>query len=488
MDNGFRKFKRKIRFSAIVRAMLMGVSLGTAAFAALWLVAKLTNTAPAFDPNFLQYGIIGGGIALVCSVVFILLMLPTDKRLAKRLDNKLELHEKVQTMVAFRKEDSEMIRLQRQTTQELLMQTPTKKARNKSAWLSLILPVVACACMAAAIVVPAQGVQSGGPKEDPSGWYLSDYDKQKLLDLIQYVETSGMQEEPKADIVAELNDLLTDLQAIKKKVAMEERVVNSIAAIHEIAEPCHTHTKVVGALKASLVTDVASLGDKLSALESSTVKNYMEQLRQRLTGETEDSEELVEVNKEELAGTLAADLQTALAASGEAEDHPLQKALADFAAELAGITNDATPLQVQELLNRHEGTITAAIKQPGIDVGVEKYTINRLMTIFGISADKIPQDILDTFGSGEISGESQEPGQSDSDKTNITGGVGRGDNQYASDDVVYDITTGAWVPYGDVLDQYENIILEYMLDGDIPADLKAMVDAYLATLHRPVEE
>ncbi len=477
MDNGFRKFKQKIRFSAIVRALLTGVSLGVAIFAALWLLAKLTNTAPAFNPNFLQYGLIGGGIALVCSVILIVLMLPTDKRLAKRLDNKLEMHEKVQTMIAFRKDDSEMAKLQRETTQELLMQTPTKKARNNAAWFSLILPVIACACMAVAVIVPAQGVESGKPVVDVSGWYLTDYDKQKLLNLIEYVETSDMQEEPKTGIVTELNDLLADLQAIKKKAIMEERVVNAIGDIHEIAAPYHTHTGIVSALKASTLQDVAALGDKISALEDSTIKSYMEALTETLNVE----------NREELATALASGLQAALAATGETEEHPLQKALADFAAELAGVKASDSELQMQELINRGESAIAAAIKQPGIDVGVEKYTINRLMSIFGISGDAIPQDILNAFSSGDISGETEDPNKDDSDNDQGPGGLGPGNVIVGSNDQIYDPARDEIVIYGEVLTQYQTVILDYITDGNIPSELEEMVTAYLAILARPEE-
>ncbi len=476
MDNGFRKFKQKIRLSAIIRALLMGLSLGVVAVAALWLVAKLTNTAPTFTPNFLQYGVIGGGIALVCSAIFIALMLPTDKRLAKRLDNKLEMHEKVQTMIAFRKEDSEMIRMQRENTQELLMQTPTKKARSKTAWLSMILPVVACACMAAAIVVPAQGVQGDKPV-DESGWFLSVYDEQKLLNLIEYVQTSGMQEEPKAGIVTELNDLLTDLKAIKKKVIMQERVINAITDIHEIAKPCHTHTDIVSALKGAVSTEVIAMGNAISALEDNTIKTHMQTLLETLKAG----------DKEALATALSADLQTALSSTGQTEENALQKALADFAAELATVKADFTELQLQELVNRGESAIAIAIKQPGIDVGVERYTINHLMSIFGISADSIPQEILDTFDDASISGDTDSSGSDEDGKSHAGGGIGPGNVLVGSNDEIYDPSLDDQVVYGEVLTQYQSVILDYITDGNIPSELEEMVTAYLAILARPEE-
>ncbi len=476
MDNGFRKFKRKIRISAIVRALLMGVSLGVIAFAAMWLVAKLTNTAPSFTPSFVQYGIVGGIVAVVCSVVFVALMLPTDKRLAKRLDNKLQMHEKVQTMVAFRKDESDMAALQRENTQQLLMQTPTKKARNKRAWLTLLVPVLACGCMAAAIAVPVQGEQPEKPV-DQSGWFLSVYDEQKLMSLIEYVQTSGMQEEPKTGIVSELQDLLADLKAIKKKVVMESRVVKSIGTIHDIAKPCHTHANIVGTLKASLSADVKTLGDKISALDDNTVKNYMEELLKKLNVE----------NKAELAAILASDLQATLVKTGEDAEHPLQKALTDFAAELAAVKADYSELQMQELIKRGEDGIILAIKQPRVDVGVEKYVINRLMAIFNIPGNAIPEDILNAFDSGEISGENDDPNKGEDTDGEGPGGVGDGKMQYGSDDMIYDPEKEMQVVYGEVLTRYQNVILDFVTDGNIPSELEEMVTAYLAILSRPEE-
>ncbi len=471
MDKGFRKFKRKIRFSATIRALLMGISLGVIAVAALWLVAKLT----AADPDFVRYGIIGGGVALVFSVLFLVLMMPTDKRLAKRLDNKLEMHEKVQTMVAFRKDNSDMAVLQRENTQELLMQTPTKKARSKTAWLSLILPVLACACMAVTIVVPAQG--SSEPPVDESGWYLSVYDEQKLKNLIEYVETSGMLEEPKAEIVTELNDLLTDLKAIKKKVIMQETVIESITDIHEIAKVCYTHTDIVSALRGSLSSDVQALGNTVSALADSTLKTDMEALLTKLNGE----------GKGAFASAFGSDLQTALANSGVTEDNAILQALTGFAADLLTVQDSFTELKLQELVKRNEDALAAAIKQPGTDVNVEKYTINRLMTIFSIAGTDIPQDILSSFADGQIGGGMDSSGEDSGDKSHGTGGAGRGEMVYGSDDEIYDPTLDAQVTYGEVLLGYQSIILDLITDGDIPSDLEQMLSDYLAILARPEE-
>ncbi len=473
MDNGFRKFKRKIRLSAILRALLMGVSLGIIAVAAQWLLAKLTFA----DPDFIRYGLIGGGIALVAFVIFVVFMLPTDKRLAKRLDDKLQLHEKVQTMIAFRKDDSEMAQLQRETTQQLLMQTPTKKARSKTAWLSMILPVIAVACMVVTIVVPAQANPSVNPEEN-AGWFLSVYDEQKMQALIEYVQTSGMQDEPKQGIVAELQDLLAELKVIKKKVVMQETVLKSIEQIHKIAKPCHTHTKVITALENSLNEQVKKMGNRIGTLQHSNVTSYMKELLTVLNVD----------NRAEAATKLSESLTKALEASGDTEENPLYKAFADFAAALAAVTAETSERELQEMLKTHEDALVKAVKQPGTDVEVEKYTINRLLSIFGIPSTELPSDILNSFGDGDISGKPSDPNENDSDKPTGQGGAGDGAMKYGANDDIYDPALDTQVPYGEVIQQYQQIIYDLILDGNISPELEEMLTDYLAILYRPINQ
>ncbi len=469
MDNGFRKFKRKIRLSALLRSVLMGLSLGVIVVAALWLVDKLTKA----DPNLMRYGIIGGVVALLGSAIFALILMPTDKRLAKRLDNKLQLNEKVQTMIAFRKDDSEMAKLQRETTQELLMQTPTKKARNKSAWLTLILPVLAAGAMTAAFLVPANAIDP--PPAPETGWKLTNFSEQALRDLITYVDSSNMQDTPKQEIVAELEDLLATLKTVRKETEMHEEVVSSISNIYDSAKVCHIHTDIVAALKNSLSEDVKQFGNSLGTLDSNTINADMDELAAKVLADGN-------INTE-LAATVANGIDVALKLTRLDESNPIYKAVADFGAELGTITASTSQTDIVDIFTRHKTAIGKSIQQTYWDVTVEKYTINRLMTIFGILRTELDPEILDTFTEEEITGSVTKPGDDDKE-TGTGGGIGDGEMLSGNNDEIYDPGLDKLVPFPEVISEYQATLLALLNEGNVDPELAEMIESYLATLRR----
>ncbi len=473
MDNGFKKFKRKICIGVILRSLLAGISLGLIVVAVQWLIAKLT----AADPDFIKFGLIGGGTALVGFLVFFLFQLPTDRRLAKRLDDKLGLNEKVQTMIAFRNENSEMIQMQREDTQRILMQTPGKKARSKAAWLVMILPVLACACMVVTFIIPVKA-QPTGPVVDPTSWLLDNFTEQKMKDLIEYVQTSGMQETPKGQIVTELESLLTKLKTVNKKVVMQETVVSSIKKIHVYAQPCHTHANIVKAMKASDSVVIQKLASSINGMDYRLLTTFVQA----------DLLKLLDVeNRAQTATAIASDIEAAVKASKEPAEHLLAAALTDVAEKLKTITDETTTEQLQALLKKADDTLAVALAQPIADVGVEEYTINHLMAIFGIPQDMIPPEILESFESGTIDGEANKPGD-DENEQGPDGGLGNGQLVFGSNDTIYDPNREDYLPYGEVIDDYDEIFDALIREGNVAEDLAEMASDYLAHLFaKPAE-
>ena len=117
MGKGFSKFKRKLRAGAVIRAAVFGLSLGLLAVSGLWLTAKLT----AAEPDFIRYSLCGGAVAAMGLTVMLLILLPTKRRIARRVAKHLSLGEKTQTMLAFRKDNSPMAALQREDTDRILL-------------------------------------------------------------------------------------------------------------------------------------------------------------------------------------------------------------------------------------------------------------------------------------------------------------------------------------------------------------------------------
>ncbi len=467
MDNGFRKFKRKIRTGVIVRSVLTGLSLGILIVAVQWLLAKLTYAAP----NFVQYGLLGGGIGVVVCAVMLLLMLPTDKRLARRLDNQLGLDEKVQTMVAFRQDESDMAAMQRQDADEILQAIPGKKARSKHAWLAAILPVLACACMVTAFLVPAKA----DPIDpvDTTSWLLDVFKEQKLKDLIEYVNTSAMQDEPKQAVVTELEELLAQLKTVNKKVAMQEAVIASITDIHNATKVCDTYSGILTAMQGTPSETVSTLASNLASLSDLVITPYMEELTAELNQE----------GKADTAAVIAAGIDQALASSKEDASNALYAALEDFSAKLKTVTENTTEAELSAMMKAADAALNQALKQPGIDMGVRKYTILQLMSIFGIASSSLPEEILSTFEENEVVSKPTKP-EEDDKETGSVGGRGPGEMVAPSDEHIYDPELEQYVNYADVLEKYIALFTNYATDGVLTPEMEEILSDYYAILHR----
>ena len=87
MGKGFRKFKRKLWIGAILRALLFGLSGGCITGAVLLLIDKQSMQEPSI-PRYILFGSI---VAAVGAIVMLLLLLPTSKRVARKLDKSLAL-------------------------------------------------------------------------------------------------------------------------------------------------------------------------------------------------------------------------------------------------------------------------------------------------------------------------------------------------------------------------------------------------------------
>ncbi|MBR5124574.1 MAG: hypothetical protein IKU90_05525, partial [Clostridia bacterium] len=191
--------------------------MGVVIVAALWLKDKLTAT----DPAFLTYAMWAGIAAAVAMAVTFLLLLPTKKRVARRIDRHLALGEKVQTMIEFANDPSDMAALQRADTDRILTAAPRRRVKGVCTWLFATLPVVACLTLCGTILIPAQEPPAPPPVID-SNFSMTPWQEQALKDLIEKVKTSDMEETPKEETVKQLESLLIKLRSIKKEPAMKE--------------------------------------------------------------------------------------------------------------------------------------------------------------------------------------------------------------------------------------------------------------------------
>lgn len=468
MGKGFTKFKRKLGLGAVMRAAVFGLSLGIVTVAALWLYAKLT----AAEPDFVRYALYGGAVAAVGWPVMLLILLPTSRRVARRVDKQLSLGEKTQTMLEFRKDTSDMAALQREDTDRILRETPRRRVKGVCTWLFALLPCIAALALVGTVLVPAKE-----PPEPPpvieNNFAITPWQTQALKDLIEKVKTSDMEDEPTEATVKLLESLLVKLGSIKKEPVMKEAVISCIEGIHTAVSEHNTYDLIAQAMYASPSKSVQDLGGAIDSL------------RALLIGEWMNTTQTAILDKTEAPSTLATGITRALTQSKVDGENEVSLALMAFTVKLAAL-EDVTEDTVAPLMAEAEEALNAALYIQATNEEVEDDTIYTLLSIFGIKASEVPEHIFND--PEDPRGEEDYEPEDDPDQIHA-GGLGSGEMIFGSNDTIYDPDREAYVTYGEVIKEYYAKISELLVDGKLPAELEDALNDYFAILFKaPTDE
>ena len=462
MGKGFLKFKRKLWIGAIVRALIVAFSIGIIALAIQWLIAKMN----AISPNFFLYGLKSTLPAVVSFAVVFLFLLPTNRRVARLLDARLGLGEKVQTMLAFRQDEGDMASIQRADTDRILCETPRKKVKGACMWLFAIIPVVACFCMAGTVLVPAKEPPLPPPVVD-NNFSITPWQEQALQDLIEKVKASGMEAEPKEGVVKQLESLLIKLKNTKKESVMKETVISTIESIHTIVSEHNTYDVIAAALIHTPTQAVQELGGAIDSLRALLIGDWFNATTEALTADRS------------VAATLATGIAQALTASAVDASNEVHMALMAFTLELTEINENTTNDEISGLLAQTEETLNAALYIQATNEEVEDDTIYTLLSIFGIKASEVPEYVFNDPDDPRAEGDYEQ--DDDLDKIH-GGGLGSGDMIFGSDDTIYDPEKNTYVTYGEVLDRYYARITDMLVDGNLSPELEEALSDYFAIL------
>lgn len=477
MSNGFYRFRRRLTACAFLRSLLFGLSGGLITFAAALAVSKIT--AVSFDLFF--WISIGGGAALAVTAVLFLLSLRSDARVAEKLDAEVIGGDRVQTMVAFRGRDSEILRLQREDTEHRLSVTKTGKAKTRGLWVSVLTFAVAAALTAGAFVMPAKAVPP--IEETPIGEYEKEWRISRLNSLIDMVQNSLMTEAARDDIVNELQALLavvteTDLESVMRAAAIE-----TILHVDGIIDRVNVSEDIAGVLEKSTSPTLAALGAAVASQSGTATKKQLTAVLNDL--KAREQEEIIDaisdVNDElsaalrQSGGSNIDDLYRTFASLSDAlsmiVDQQENASLSVIGASLTAAFNDNAGAIGEALLTERDNSLTGAT------------VVRELMDIFSITAEDLETEIEDgdeIIGSGDESFDP--PEDEDEDDTLHDGGLGTGETLYGSNDLVYDPDNDVYVEYGDILNGYYAKVLEMVSDGRVTPELEDYINRYFSTL------
>lgn len=466
---GFQKFQKKFQQHALIKSVALGLSCGVFCVSVLWTMLKLV--AVMFGVHW--YILIGLGVALTVGGVSYVVLKPTQKKVAKRLDEALGLDEKVQTMIEFQDSQENMVRLQRADADARLKQTPACAVKTGRLWKHFLLPALALIMLVVAILTPMKVIQPVGEEDPP--YTLTDYDKTRLEQLIENVKASDMEIEPKLLIVEDLEGLLQALQTVEYKREMKALVVTVIADTARLEKTVNTYDEIYVAFSASENEQVKSLANVIGLVNVEKLDEEWNTRRDSFIGE----------NASGLTAYEKA-LNTALfAVETTRMDDALMGALKAFVTALqtanasTGLTADEKQAQVDAAFYTVSQSSGVALLQQYDNKQTADMVVAELMDIFGITAGDLPSDVLQNGVAGP-SGDTPMP---DNDQIH-SGGGGEGEIVYGSNDTIYYPEGEKYVSYGEVLTEFRDKAYELIDSGEISEELAKQIRAYFAGLNK----
>lgn len=470
MGEGFNRFKKKFRRGALLKGIAYGLSLGVAVVAALMLIQK--RTLIHISP--LTYALAGGLSALLLGVLLSVCLMPSDRRLAKMLDRRLDMNEKVQTMVSFRNEEGSMVELQRQDTDERLMAIPPRRVKIKRKALSMLSLLLAAAVMTVALLVPT--LPTAAEEEPLVDEYEQNWRAASVAELIELVERSLMQPTPKEETLAALGELLDTVKATDKENEMKTAAIAAVLRIDGAISKANVALPMAERLKTSADGDIKAMAEAMSEFGATAFRKALDSFREQLEGE----------DARERAYTFNEEIGAAIRMSGIDADNAFAKKIDGFSKTLLSIANAEPIVQedIDALFDEARPELQELIMQQRDNMLTGATVVGKLMDIFGL---------ID----GDLAGEGEEPPvtsapeqfippevdeEEEEDEELGEGGYGSGEFVVGSDDTVYDAADGAYVPYGEVIIEYYARMSALLQSKELTPEQKKMVNDYFAAL------
>lgn len=471
MGSGFLKFKRKVNTNALIKSLLLGISMGLVVFSVLFILYK--REMIALQPLFSV--LIGVGVAVIVSGGIYFCSKPKDEKLAKRLDKDLNLHEKVQTMLAFEGDDGAMKKLQRNDANAKLVEAPLSTVKFKGIWTYVAITLLSLATLISSFIIPAK---FPAEEEDPP-FDFTQWQKLRVENLIEYVERSDMLKNPKTYTIQQLENLIVALDEVETESVMKTYVVNVIVNVDARVDQVNSYATIRKSLGNTSETDLIKFANVLKELQYSASVTAFDNFREIFAYET--FTETVE--------GFNGDVQTALLESGYDDSDTLYATIVAFLGDLEQLSNNwssHTEISFDVALNGDSGIggiftnfameAHSALSEQKDNRRVSDYVINDLMDIFELS----PEDIPD-LGDEELDYQDKENDGGGEDEGAAPGGIGSGGTDYGSNDLIFDPEKG-YILYGEVLNDYETIMDELLNDDSIPQEVKDKIRDYFNSL------
>ncbi len=462
MKNNFTRVRRRSRFFSFLLAFLTSVGVGVISAAVLIFVFKLKGDALS------HYWFIGS-IVLTALSAFVLykIFAPSEKKLAKRLDEEEDLSEKMRTMLALRGSEEVFAVLQREDAEEKLGKKRVRTLRKNQIISALLVMIVSAGCLAGAMLVPAKAETPEPPLDEfDKEWIISD-----LNEIILIVENSLITDSLKENVVLKLRGLVDFVVEHDLMSEIKAEAVTVVIDTNKELKKVNTAQGIGEALSKSANEDILSLGNGLVSLSGNTVNKALRSL----------SESIVADSYDRLIAASASD-ELSVALSNSDSSSALVRTLKNLASAIRNYA-DFGAADMSVAFADAMGTLTTEVMIQFLNRNTVQTVTSRLCALFGILQSdldaesdepiEIEPPAADDDGSEEDGSDKEEP-----DKDMDSGGLGTGEMIYGSNDMIYDYRTNTYIHFGELLAEYRARANEKVNDGKFEEDFAEFVKSY----------
>lgn len=495
MDKNFLKLKRKYLIAALLKSAVCALGAAAVAFGAMLIADKFSGVEMLW---YYFAAAIGGAAVIAFAVAFVALR-PTDRKVAKSLDEEYRMDERARTALAFKNESGFLYEMQREDASAKFADVRVREATLSKIWKYLVAALLAVAVAVGCILVPspASGEEPETPPDDVVV-SISESQKIRLQELIAEVQKSNFADDVKTDVTAELNGLVDALDEEMKFGALRSTVINSRAAIAEIVESYQSYAAIADALAASGATDLSDAvrgGGGAYVYYDATEYSHVEVFYSSqmyaaveegmAKGYTALSDSL-KISKEEVIPALFLLTDSVIGGLMQLDDSYIDDGLyviltVDFGLGLNGLISEcatlddtATQNKISDFLGSKQTSISAQLEKQTYSLLMSRYVRNRLALIFPElnlaleTAETKPTEPTQSGSDGNSGGD---------DEGGSGGGGGTGEMQYGSKDEIYDFSSGSYKKYTELLGQYSSS------QESISEEQKELIDKFFEYLY-----
>lgn len=477
MSENFIKFKHRSIQICALKIALIGLSFGLVTGGTSLLLSKYE----AIAMKTLFALLIGGAAAIAAGALTWLILRRSNHALAMQLDKEFDLHEKVQTMIEYEKEDGAIYALQREDAEAALNAIPKHSLRFRYWWIYLLCFVISVGFFLTAFLIKPDTTEEPPPPQEDPAFAITEIQRLALSNLITEVNASKMDSPYKENVAMALTELLDDLIDATKQSEKAAALDTAMEEILDETDDSSPAIELIEALWGRGNENVRALVEAINhygwAANQEWDSYYKEMTNFRMsfiyaaTDEETPEEEQMTADTAALLTAASSDVSMALVASGVNASDPIYAVLVKLntvnetadGANLYGLSTLATmaetlgytetQLALETTVNALNVEIFNALEQSYVNVTTGEHTVTRLSEIFGYKAPKFKRPNL-SDGSNE--GNAGNEGDHSSGNPPSTDS----ENVYGSTEKVLNPVSGEHVEYGDIFNGYQADQLE----------------------------